>query len=164
MIIMPPHANIPYEWQIGGGNGKIAIVVPSLSLMDKTGYAVFMDKNTRELQCECKGFQIRGDCRHVRGLVWFCAGARTRKRGVQPTSIEAFSSIREGLGERQQLVLEALKILGHASNKQLSAAIGWPINCITPRIFELRERGLVDYHSEQIDPDTHRTEMVWRAV
>ena len=57
---MPTDANIPYEWQVGSERDKLIIIVPSWSQVEKTSYAVFMDKKTRELRCECKGFQMRG--------------------------------------------------------------------------------------------------------
>ena len=162
MITMPSHANPPHEWQVGSDNGQLLIVMPSRSQIDKTGRLVMMDKETRQLKCECEGFRYRGDCWHVRALVWVVAGPRKRKKGVQPTSLEAFMSIRDELGPKQQIVLKALEIVGHASNKELVTLVGWPINCITPRILELREMGLVEYDSERIDPLTGRSEMVWR--
>jgi len=161
---MPPDANIPYEWQVGSENGKLAIVVPSWSQVDKTSYLILMDKKSRELQCECKGFQMRHDCHHVRGLSWFCKMPRKRHR-VQDTSLEAYRLLtKETLGERQRLVLKALEILGKASDKELAFALGWPINTITPRRGELEEMGLVDYAGEQFDSKTQRHEIVWSVA
>jgi len=160
---MPPNANIPYEWQVGSEGNRLAIVVPSWSQVDKTSYLILMDKQTRELRCECKGFQIRKDCHHVRGLSWFCK--MPRKRGVQSTSLEAYRLLtREMLGERQRLVFKALEVMGMASDKELAFALGWPINTITPRRGELEEMGLVDYAGEQFDSKTQRSEIVWRVA
>ncbi len=164
MVQMPPNANIPYEWQVGSENGKLAIVVPSWGQMDKTSYVIFMDKRTRELQCECKGFQMNKDCHHVRGLIWFTSGPRHKKKGMQPTSLDAWKSIKDDLGPKRKIVLEALTRLGEASDKQLAQALGWTINRITPRRGELVQIGLVDFSREQVDVKTNRTEIVWRAV
>lgn len=162
---MPPNANIPYEWQIGSDNGKLVIVVPSWGQSDKTSYAIFMDKATRELKCECKGFEINRDCHHVRGLIWFCAGPRHRKKGMQPTSLDAWKSIKDDLGPRQKRVLDTLMELGgQATNKQVAQRMGRPINEETPRMLELRKMGLVDYAKTIVDPETQRSEIVWRAV
>ena len=161
---MPPNANIPYEWQVGSDNNRLAIVVPSWGQSDKTSYLILMDKTSRELQCECKGFDIRGDCHHIRGLIWFCAGRRVKKKGVQPTSIESFKLLQESIHPHQKIVLKALTELGRASNKQISNALGWPINTITPRVKELRDMGLVDYASEQYDSKTQRHEIVWSVA
>ena len=161
---MPLDANIPYEWQVGSDGKRLIIVVPSWSQVEKTSYAVFMDKQTRELQCECKGFQMRHDCHHVRGLSWFCKMPRKRK-GVQPTSLEAYRLLtREMLGERQRLVFKALEVMGMASDKELAFALGWPINTITPRRGELEDMGLIDYAGEQFDVKTQRHEIVWSVA
>ena len=161
---MPPDANIPYEWQVGSEGNRLAIVVPSWSQLDKTSYLILMDKRTRELQCECKGFQMRHDCHHVRGLAWFCKMPQRRK-GIQYTSLEAYRALtREALGERQRLVFKALQEMGQASNKELSFALGWPINTITPRRGEIEDMGLIQCVGEQLDEKTQRHEMVWEVV
>jgi hypothetical protein len=164
MVQMPPNANIPYEWQVGSENGQLAIVFPSWSQTDKTSYLILMDKQTRELRCECEGFRFRGDCHHVRLLAFCCAGRRHRKKGMQPSSLDAWNSIKEDLMPRQKTVLRTLQEIGEASNKQISKLLGWPINTITPRVLELRNMGLVDFSREQVDLKTNRTEIVWRAV
>lgn len=164
-VRMPEHANIPYEWQIGATkDGRLAFVVPSWSKKDKLSYAIFMDLDTRELECECRGHAQYGECHHVHGAVWFCAGPRHRKKGVQPTSVEAFISIQADLPERRKKVLEKLQEVGRASNKELSILLKWPINCVTPRVKELRDMGIVDYDSEQPSQGSNKTECVWAAV
>jgi len=162
---MPSDANIPYEWQVGGTqDGKLAIVVPSWSQVDKTSYVIFMDKKTRELSCECKGFQMRHDCHHVRGLAWFCKMPLKRK-GIRATSLEAYRALtKEALGLRQKLVLKALEAMGRASDKELSFALGWPINTITPRRGELEDMGLIECVGEQFDSKTQRHEIVWSVA
>ena len=162
---MPPNANIPYEYQVGfTDDDKLAIVVPSWGQKDKLSYLVLMDRKTRELTCECEGFKRNGKCHHVYGIIWWCAGRRHRKRGMQPTSLDAWKSIKDDLMPRQKMVFKALQEIGEASNKQISQVLGWPINTITPRVLELRRMGLVDFSREQIDLKTNRTEIVWRAV
>jgi hypothetical protein len=162
---MPPNANIPYEYQVGfTQDDKLAIVVPSWGQKDKLSYLVLMDRKTRELTCECEGFKRNNECHHVHGIVWWCAGRRHRKRGMQPSSLDAWKSIQADLGQKQRAVLKALQEIGEASNKQISNLLGWPINTITPKVLELRHMGLVDFSREQVDLKTNRTEIVWRAV
>ena len=164
MLTMPQDANIPYEWQVGTERDKLIIIVPSWSQVEKTSYAVFMDKKTRELKCECKGFQIRGDCHHIRGLRWFCKMPRTRHR-VQDTSLEAFRNLtKEMIGERQEAVLKAIEMLGPISDKQIATVLGWPINTITPRRGEIEDMGLIECSGEQLDEKTQRHEMTWSVV
>lgn len=160
-IIMPPDANIPYEWQTGIDNGRLNIVVPSWSRTDKMSYLVLLDLKTRELVCECKGFEARGDCHHVRGLRWFCSTPRRRK-GVSRTSLEAYRLLTsEDLGDRQAKVLKAIELLGPISDKQIGTLLGWPINCVTPRRGELEDMGLIRHVGEQLDVHTQRHEMTW---
>lgn len=164
MIVMPPEANIPENWIAARDDDKTVIIVPSWSKRVTTTYAIIMDNHTRELVCECQGYRYRQDCHHVRGLVWFCAGPRAKKHGMQPTSIAAFESIKDDLGHKQTLVLETLKIAEVASNKDLSNLLGWPINTITPRVLELRNMGIVECAGEKFDSQTHRSELTWKAV
>ena len=163
-IMMPPDANIPHEWTVGRDAEKLIMVVPSWSRKSTLSYTVIMDLETRELVCECKGFQFRQDCHHVRGLVWFCAGPRFRRKGMQRTSISAWESIQVDLGLKQKLVYDTLALVEEASNKDLVNLLGWPINTITPRVLELRNMGLVECAGEKYDNRTNRSELTWKAV
>lgn len=58
----------------------------------------------------------------------------------QQTSLSAFyEEILPTLGKRQVMVLEGLKRLETASNMMIAKSLGWSINCVTPRINELRK-------------------------
>ena len=80
---------------------------------------------------------------------------------VRKTHVDAFDSIKQKLGAKQRAVAHALKILGEASNKDLSKALGWPINRVTGRVTELVNRGIVTSNSTKRDPETNRTVTVW---
>lgn len=62
---------------------------------------------------------------------------------IASTSQEAYAKIQGKLGYKQKIVYETIKMLGSPTNEQLSDHLGWPINQITPRVFELRAYGLV---------------------
>ena len=63
---------------------------------------------------------------------------------MQQTSLEAYWNFtKPKLNERQKAVLEALEEIFPASNKQLAEHLQWPINSITPRVLELRTKGVV---------------------
>lgn len=47
------------------------------------------------------------------------------------------------LGEKQQKVLKAFAEIGPASNEEVAHHLGWPINRVVGRAFELRQLGLV---------------------
>ena len=66
---------------------------------------------------------------------------------VRKTQVDAFDSIKQKLGAKQRAVAHALKILGEASNKDLSKSLGWPINRVTGRVTELVNRGIVTSNS-----------------
>ncbi|MFB5634805.1 MAG: hypothetical protein ACE5SV_08100 [Candidatus Nitrosomaritimum aestuariumsis] len=69
---------------------------------------------------------------------------------MDANSLEAYRSIVESLGPRQQIVFEALRN-NPASNKTLAKRLGLEINQVTPRTLELRKKGLVKkmYSEEQ---------------
>ena len=82
----------------------------------------------------------------------------------QETSREAYLEIKKELGRRQKQVYEKLKELGTATNTMLSKALGLPINSITPRVFELREKKLVGVSHIGKCPITGRKAIFWKCV
>ena len=66
------------------------------------------------------------------------------KGNMRATSLIAFSQIVESLGDRQMQVLKCIKEIGQpCSNLQISKYLHLPINSITPRVLELRKKGIV---------------------
>jgi hypothetical protein len=64
---------------------------------------------------------------------------------VQRTSIGTFhSEVKPTLGDRQEVVYDAMQHRESFTNSELAAFLNWPINTITPRVKELREIGLVE--------------------
>jgi len=62
---------------------------------------------------------------------------------VRQTSLKAFEALQDHLGENQQAVLGVIVRFGPCSNKDVARILGWPINCVTPRVLELRKKELV---------------------
>lgn len=62
---------------------------------------------------------------------------------IQDTSLQAYNEIYADLGERQADVFQALKYLEYATNTMVADHLGIPINCVTGRCKELRDKGLV---------------------
>lgn len=60
---------------------------------------------------------------------------------IQQTSLLAFYSLGAKLGKRQQQVFDAVCELGSASNEMIQKQTGLPINVVTPRVKELRDKG-----------------------
>lgn len=68
------------------------------------------------------------------------------------------------LGHRQEQVLNVIKAHCGISNRQIAELLHLPINSVTGRVKELRERGLVTIYNSEIDMVTLRTVTLWRAV
>lgn len=79
------------------------------------------------------------------------------------TRDEAFRSIQDSLGERQQEVLRTIKWLGGATLFELVEHLEKPINQISGRVTELHRKGLIITKSERINPNTGRSCAVWIA-
>ena len=82
---------------------------------------------------------------------------------IQPTSLLAYAKILENLGERQKLTYKALLELGEANNTMIAKHLNLPINCIVPRINELRKKGVVMMAKKDKCPITGETVMFWKV-
>lgn len=85
-----------------------------------------------------------------------------KKTKMRATSLLAFSEILENLGERQMQVLQAFREIQPCSNLMLSKHIGLPINCITPRVKELRDYKIVLMDKVDVCKYTKRKVTYWR--
>jgi len=83
---------------------------------------------------------------------------------IQKTSLEAFEVLKPELNNIQCLIYNVLKIYPDMSNHDLGFITNKPINCITPRVKELRDKGLVVCSGYKQDELTHKRVMVWRVV
>jgi hypothetical protein len=79
----------------------------------------------------------------------------------QLTSYIAFEEVLCTLGERQRLVLSAIKKIQPCSNLELSKYLNKPINTITPRCQELRSKNLVHLNKKDICKYTNRLVCYW---
>ena len=80
---------------------------------------------------------------------------------ITATSLEAFNEIVPELGSRQLEVYKTIKKLGYCSNAMISKYLGLPINSITPRCKELREKELVKFSHTTTCPITRHRAMFW---
>lgn len=161
VISMPQGANIPKQYIVEASLEHYKIIVPSRSTPNKF-YHIIMKLDTRQLLCDCAGFQYRGDCAHIRGLIFMCYKRKAKQKGVSDTSLEAFFSLTpDALGQRQRTVYELLAKNKPMSNKEIAEILHWPINTITPRVKELRDMGLVVEYGVQKCPKTGRSEILW---
>jgi hypothetical protein len=63
-------------------------------------------------------------------------------KGVSASSKEAYALI-EKLPEKRRAVFEAIKALGECCDMDIALHLGWPINKVTGRRYELEGLGLV---------------------
>ena len=161
---MPPDANIPREWVRYQDYDHTVVVMPSRSIKGKM-YEVTIDNQTREIRCNCDGFKFHHDCAHRKGLDWISwKRHRARKTGVQKTSIEAYYSIQEDIGEMQRIVLVTIEMYGPISNSRIADKLRRKINTITGRVWELRNMGLVEQAGETLDEITQRMVLTWKVA
>ena len=79
-------------------------------------------------------------------------------------SIEAYRDLgKAALTAKQDAVFDLLLTKGPLSNREISEALGWPINTVTPRVKELRDQGFVASAGIQKVDATHRWEHVWEV-
>ena len=79
---------------------------------------------------------------------------------VQQTSLEAYFSVQEELGKKQQVIYAAIKALGEATDKDVSHFLHVPINTVTPRRLEIYQKGLIMYTGQKVQEG--RKAMMWR--
>jgi len=84
--------------------------------------------------------------------------------GYQYTSALAFQSIQNNLGAKQYDVFCAISILGECNNQEIARHLGWEINRITPRVYELRGKGLVTESRRERDVVTGRLTNYWKTA
>jgi hypothetical protein len=62
----------------------------------------------------------------------------------QETSRLAYESIKDNLGPRQRQIYDLIELnAAGMTNHEISQYSGLPINCVTPRVLELRQLDLV---------------------
>ena len=83
---------------------------------------------------------------------------------VQETSLAAYhDEVKPTLTSRHSAVVAALKRYEDATNNELAQVLGWQINRVTPRIFELREMGAVVESQRRKDLFTGRLSIAWKV-
>jgi hypothetical protein len=90
-------------------------------------------------------------------------GAADMTNNFQQTSAAPYASL-EDLGERQTAVRHAISAMGAACNAKIAKYLDVPINQVTGRVFELRDKGLVREAYKAVWPATGRTVIWWETV
>jgi len=83
---------------------------------------------------------------------------------IQQTSLQSYQEILPDLGERQRVIYQAIRRYQPVSNGDLSRILQIPINSVTPRVKELREKYLVIRVGTKRDRLTQKTVMMWGCI
>ena len=83
---------------------------------------------------------------------------------IQETSLQAYESVLMELGERQLQVIRALNKLGQANNRMIADYLKLPINSVTPRVKELRDKKLIGVWDTAEDSVTKRQTIYWKLT
>jgi len=79
------------------------------------------------------------------------------------TRNEAYRTL-ENVGQKQSAVYSILSRGRSMSNSEIARVLGWSINRVTPRVYELRELGFVRPSEKRICRVSGRTVQTWEAV
>jgi hypothetical protein len=83
---------------------------------------------------------------------------------IQETSLKAFREILPELGHRQLEVLRVIYNQVTANNNIISKILKLPINSVTPRVNELRKKGLVIMSTVSPCPFTGKSTIWWKIA
>ena len=85
------------------------------------------------------------------------------KRRIQQTSLQAYYDIKSSLGARQREILSFLEreYPETYTNNEIAVGVNLPINCVTPRVYELRKKGFVRAYGKRHCAVTGRLAIEW---
>jgi len=84
---------------------------------------------------------------------------------IQQTSLVAFAEIRAGITIRHKEILNIFQQSTQSlTNMEISTKLGWSINRVTPRVYELRKLGYLELEEQRPCGQTGRLAMAWRQV
>lgn len=83
---------------------------------------------------------------------------------IQQTSLEAYEAILPTLSDRQLIVFEVIQRHPGMSNHDIARFLNWEINCVTPRVDELRDRNMIGLNVIKKDRITEKKVMAWEVL
>lgn len=81
---------------------------------------------------------------------------------VATTSLMAYDTL--DLKTRQEQVIIALQIMERANNREIAEYLGLPINQVTPRVYELRNKGKICSNGLKRDEKTQMMTEEWKIT
>lgn len=83
---------------------------------------------------------------------------------IQETSLEAYHILTPELGNLQETVYNTIIEHQGMSNHDIARYLNWEINRVTPRVKELRDKGLVWFSHYKTDGITNRRVICWKTI
>lgn len=83
---------------------------------------------------------------------------------IQQTSLMAYQEMLPNITKTQNSVYAVLVTLHEATNAEIAGFLGWSINRVTPRVLELRQKGLVVPFGRRACKVTHNMSNSWKVV
>ena len=82
----------------------------------------------------------------------------------QQTSLFAYLHATQSITKRHEQILKCFTGNNSLNNRQISELTKLPINCVTPRVIELRAAGHLEKAIQAKDLQTGRLTIFWRAT
>jgi len=83
---------------------------------------------------------------------------------IQPTSLEAYKDILQRLGDKQRVVYDVIVMVDKPiTNIEIAEYLIWAINCVTGRVRELVQLGVVE-EACKVKNEFGRNVIAWQIV
>lgn len=82
---------------------------------------------------------------------------------IHTNSLMAYVDLLESIGQRQMQVYKCIEENENISNREIAEKLYLPINCVTGRVKELRDRKLVLQSGNKIDQITKKQVSTWKV-
>lgn len=82
-------------------------------------------------------------------------------KGVTDSSREAYETI-QNLSEKRKAVYKAIKRLKDCCDLDIATYLGWPINRVTGRRYELEDKGLIESTGKRLSRYSNVAVYHWR--
>lgn len=85
------------------------------------------------------------------------------KNKLEQTSLLAFENNVKKFSKNEEIVFDVIKKFPGLNNREIAESLGWPVNCVTGRVYSLRKKGVVIFAGVKIDSVTHQKTDTWRS-
>jgi predicted HTH transcriptional regulator len=83
---------------------------------------------------------------------------------IRKTQVNSLKQLQPTIELKRDIVYNAIKSLGMATNSMIAKHLDWDINRVTGRVNELVHDGKVTDNGTYKDTSTNRTVIIWKAI